>query len=113
MSHSLTYYSQLADHLLVLQSALHQADVWEVPEPTPEQMASTQPFAVDTMSFEQWLRYVFVARFKVMIEQQAPLPSSCNIAPMVETAFPALSSAHQRAIHNSLEAIDQHLTSGV
>lgn len=113
MPHSLTFYSQLADHLLALQSALHQADLWESPEPTSEQMASTQPFAVDAMTFEQWLRYVFVARLKVMIEQQAPLPSNSNIAPMVETAFPALSSAHQRAIYNSLEAIDQHLTSDV
>ena len=110
MSHSLEFYSELADHLLTLQAALHQADLWESPQPSEQQLASTQPFAVDTMAFEQWLRYVFIARFKSMIEARQTMPSNCNIAPMVESSFSTLSSSDQSSIQSALEAIDQHLS---
>ena len=63
------------------------AGVWSIELPSQEALNSTQPFCVDTLSFEQWLQFVMMAKFEEMIRLSLPLPSKCEIAPMAEEAF--------------------------
>lgn len=63
----------------LVQHGLHTPD-----RPSAEALASTQPFAVDTMSFPCWLQYIFVEKMRLVIQAQGPLPRPCNIAEMGE-----------------------------
>ena len=46
----------IADHLLLIERELVVQGWWDDEPPSDEALASTVPFAVDTLSFEQWLR---------------------------------------------------------
>lgn len=103
-------YSILARHLVDLQVVMQEIQLWNSEPPTSEQLASVQPFCVDTMSLEQWLRYVFMARCQILIDQQLPLPNRCDIAPMVEQDFYWKEPSDVKKLLESLERIDLHLS---
>lgn len=70
-------------HLLLrLEQALKQCHLWRSEPPAPEAFLSTQPFCVDTMSFAEWLQWVFVARLRALLEAQRPLPQGSQVAPL-------------------------------
>ncbi|MBM6551950.1 YqcC family protein [Marinomonas ostreistagni] len=110
MSQSFQQYSELADLMLELQMAMQEAHVWECQPPTPQALASDKPFCIDTMTFEQWLRYVMIERFKDIIEQQLSLPERCHISPMIEEAFRGLPSAQVKHLMLVADALDRFLT---
>lgn len=100
-------HRRLGELLTVLQVAMESVDLWETDEPTEEALASTEPFCMDTMSFEQWLRYVLINRFAIMAEHQLPLPTQCSVAPMAEEALKDLPA---QSVIDALAAVDQLLT---
>lgn len=100
-------HRRLGELLTVLQVAMESVDLWETDEPTEEALASTEPFCMDTMSFEQWLRYVLINRFAIMAEHQLPLPTQCSVAPMAEEALKDLPA---QSVIDALVAVDQLLT---
>ena len=61
--------------------------LWQKQAPTAEALASDQPFCVDTLSFEQWLQYVFLPRMGQLVSERMELPAECAVAPMAEQAF--------------------------
>lgn len=73
--------------LLDLEAALRGAQLWQQQAPSAEALASNEPFCVDTLSFAQWLQFVFIPRIQFMLEHCAPLPSISAIAAMGEEAF--------------------------
>ncbi|MFY0666218.1 MAG: YqcC family protein [Natronospirillum sp.] len=70
-----------------LRTEMHRLGLWSEQYPTADAMASVEPFAVDTMDLEQWLQFIFVARLQAILDAQAPLPASCEIAPYAEQRF--------------------------
>ncbi len=66
--------------------------LWGATEPSPQAMASTEPFAVDTLSFDDWLQWIMVPRLESMIQQGQALPHNSNMAAMAEEAFKHLSA---------------------
>ena len=50
-------------------------------------LASTTPFAVDAMNFDQWLQWIFLPKMKQILENGAPLPSASGILVMAETVY--------------------------
>lgn len=110
MSSSIQRYTELADLILELQMAMQEAQVWETKMPSLQALASEQPFCIDTMTFEQWLRYVLIERFKEMIEQQQPLPERCYISPMVEEAFRGLDPSKVKHLMLVCDALDRFLS---
>lgn len=110
MSQSIQRYTELVDLVLELQMAMQQAHVWQTKPPSTEALASEQPFCIDTMTFEQWLRYVLIERFKEMIEFQKPLPDRCHISPMVEEAFRGLDLSHVKHLMLVTDALDRFLS---
>lgn len=84
-------YVAVAETLMDIEKELRELRLWEAEMLSAEAMASEQPFAVDTMTFPQWLQFIFLPRMYVLIEQQMQLPGNCGIAPMAEEYFSVLS----------------------
>ncbi len=70
-----------------METVMRAQALWEVASPPPQAFDSQLPFCVDTMVFSQWLQWIFIARFRALLEGGHPLPVSCNIAVMAEEAF--------------------------
>ncbi|MBO6850140.1 MAG: YqcC family protein [Marinobacter sp.] len=87
MTRSFNQVGDVADQLLQIELELRQLGLWESEPPPPEALQSTQPFCIDTLVFTQWLQFVFVARMKVLIESDHPLPAVSGVAPMAEEHF--------------------------
>ena len=74
----------LAEQLLLIEGELRQLGWWTVTPPSAQALASQQPFAVDSMAFEQWLQWLFLPRMQQILAGGEQLPSTCGIAPMAE-----------------------------
>lgn len=85
MSQPVSQHEQLAAVLGDIRTELQYLNRWQTQPPSAEALASQQPFAVDTLNFFEWTQWIMLPRFYALIEQQAPLPANCNIAPMAET----------------------------
>jgi uncharacterized protein YqcC (DUF446 family) len=68
-----------ADALAGLERALVDAGLWEVDEPTAEDMADAGAFGIGAMTFGQWLRWVLVPRAHQALDAGV-LPESSNVA---------------------------------
>lgn len=77
----------LADCLLGIEQQLRQLGWWSTEPPAAERLASTAPFCVDTLLFEEWLQWVLLVRMKVLLEQGAPLPTASGLRAMGEQAW--------------------------
>ncbi|AXA23311.1 YqcC family protein [Pseudomonas putida] len=77
----------IADHLLLIERELQVRGWWDEVSPGENALASTVPFAVDTLAFEQWLQWIFLPRMKLILEHGHPLPSASGILIMAETVF--------------------------
>ena len=98
----------LTSLLIDLEAQLRELNLWEQQRPTAQALASTQPFAVDTLNFTQWLQFVFIERMRFVLERNLELPTACQIEPMAQEYFKALNYADGDLL-NSLSAIDRLL----
>lgn len=73
-----------------IEKELRELRLWEFEMPSGDALASTAPFAVDTLEFTQWVQFIFIPRLYAMIEVQAALPLVSGIAPMAEEYFAPL-----------------------
>lgn len=85
----MSLHTAVGELLIDLEYELRTIGLWQQESPPPEALASTQPFAVDTMTFPQWIQFVFIERMLLLVEKQLPLPAQCGIAPMSEEYFRA------------------------
>lgn len=98
--------NEIADRLLGIEAEMRRINVWSSEIPSPEALASTQPFCIDTLSFPQWLQFIFLARMKVIVEQGHELPGVSGIAPMAEEYFRGQAESG-RGLIRELRAIDR------
>lgn len=96
---------RLAELLMDLEADMRNQSLWRAEPPSPEALASTEPFACDTLVFTQWLQFIFIPRCYALIEIEAPLPDRCDVAPMAEEYFAANRISAQRII-DRLRRID-------
>ncbi|SBS30318.1 hypothetical protein MSP8886_01770 [Marinomonas spartinae] len=104
-------HSRLAELLINVEMVMREGGLWECEPPSEQAMQSNVPFCVDTMSFAQWLRYIMVEKFKVLIEHGAPLPKQCHVSPMAVEAFKEMDPTVLKNLVKRLDKIDQHLSS--
>lgn len=78
----------VAKLMLDVEAQMRSMHLWSETRPNERALASDQPFAVDTLSFEQWLQFIFIERTQALIQYNMDLPTSCAIAPMAEEALP-------------------------
>lgn len=78
---------RLSELLKALETEMRSQGRWESLAPAASALQSTQPFAVDTLSFDQWLQWILVPRMNELLAMQMPLPANCAIAPMAEEVY--------------------------
>ena len=103
------HHIAVAEILIDIEKELRVLQLWEAHAPSAEALASTQPFAVDTLNFSQWLQFIFIPRMYFMINAEAPLPTDCGVAPMAEQYFSAM-QLHSAPLIAHLQRIDSLLT---
>lgn len=70
-----------------IETELRQLGCWSSQPPAASAFASQVPFCSDKMRFDQWLQWLFLPRFRALIEGGLPLPERCHITPMAEQAL--------------------------
>lgn len=99
----------VAEVLIDIEKELRDLQLWDDVMISDEALMSDQPFAIDTMTFPQWLQFIFLPRMYFMIEQQLQLPGNCGVAPMAEQYFSVLSLPSSPLVSH-LRKIDELLT---
>lgn len=56
------------------------AGMWSDEPLPPDAEPFHEAFAADTMSFTQWLQFVFVPRVRALVNQGGPFPRSSSVA---------------------------------
>ncbi|WNC71009.1 YqcC family protein [Thalassotalea psychrophila] len=101
--------AQLEIFLQTLTMQLKHVELWQVAKPSPQALSSTQPFCLNTLTFEQWLQFVFIEKLHTMIISNLPLPTQISVSPMGEEAFKNLGKDATDII-NTLADIDELLS---
>ncbi|MDD1783769.1 YqcC family protein [Enterovibrio sp. ZSDZ35] len=73
--------------LLQLRETLVQHGHWQSQAPSDEKLASSEPFAVDTLSCTEWLQWIFIPKMQFLVDHHFPLPDAFNISPYVDEAL--------------------------
>lgn len=99
----------IAALLMDVEKELRELRLWQAEPISAEALASTEPFAIDTMNFSQWLQFIFIPRLYGLIEQQLALPTHCSVAPMAEEYFAGMNLYSEPLIAH-LRHVDSLLT---
>lgn len=75
-----------------IESEMRNAGLWQSEPLRPEQYEFSQAFAMDTMSFAQWLQFVFLERVKEAISENA-FPSRSMVAAQAVREFDGVHEA--------------------
>jgi len=102
-------YQQLSDMLKTLEEGLQREELWLAQTPSNDALSSVEPFAVDTLTFIQWLQFLFLPQIKQICQEAAELPAVCSIAPMAEEYFKSI-QINGDTIVSQLTQIDQLIT---
>ncbi|GEA11591.1 YqcC family protein [Alteromonas sp. KUL49] len=78
---------RMTESLFALTEALKANDLWPSREPTPYELASTVPFSVDRLQFNEWLAFVFCPKLLELIEQDKDIPAMA-ITPALDVYLP-------------------------
>ena len=91
--------------LLNLQQVMQACHCWSAETPSPEALASRLPFACDTLSFEQWLQFIFIPVLPEYLDQNGALPHAMGLLAMGEQCL--LDDTQRSQILPVLAAIDR------
>jgi uncharacterized protein YqcC (DUF446 family) len=84
--------------LIELEIELKASDLWKENTPSDECLASTEPFAIDTLTFPEWLQFLFIEKMMQLIKADLPLPNAMAIAPMATEYFNMIEIKNQELI---------------
>lgn len=70
----------------LIEGEMRRAGYWQNEPLRPEQMEFTQAFAMDTMSFAQWLQFVFLPRVREAAAANQ-FPSSSDVGAIAVREF--------------------------
>lgn len=102
-------FPAIAEHLLLIERELRVQGWWREQPPSAEDLASVEPFCVDTLDFEQWLQFIFLPRMKQILEQDLALPSASGILAMAEMVY-ADRAAQSAGLRVLLKEFDELIT---
>ncbi len=106
----MSQHIQVQQLLMQLQTAMQQDQLW-LSEPPAAAFNSTEPFCIDTMSFVQWLQFVFIARMQALLDAQANLPTNASITPLAEEYF-RINGIQAPQVMAALAQLEQCLSQG-
>ncbi|MBD8514980.1 YqcC family protein [Photobacterium sp. WH77] len=77
-------YEKTTRLLVRLEQQLRAQGLWQHSPPSEEALASTEPFAIDTLTCAEWLQWIFLPRMYHLVEERLMLPTQFNIYPYAE-----------------------------
>jgi len=69
----------VAEALDAVETEMRANGLWDVAQPSPEEFAAAGAFGIPTITFTQWLRWVFVPRVHEVIEGTAEVPPASSV----------------------------------
>lgn len=96
---------QLVDLLQQLEAQLQHHELWQQTMPSAEALQSTEPFAIDTLHPHEWLQWIFIARMRVLVESNQPLPRGFSIEPYFAEAWKQ--ELHYGELLETIRTIDE------
>lgn len=88
--YKLKTHQTLAQLLVELENALRQENLWQDEQPSSQALQSTAPFAIDTLTFVQWLQFIFLEKMQHLVRFSLPLPNKMLVLPMANEYFKSL-----------------------
>ena len=73
--------------LEMLENSLRSANLWSSEEIGEDKLLSKMPFCADTMSYPEWLQFVFIRKMQTLIEGEDSLPAASGLFQMAEVYF--------------------------
>lgn len=70
-----------------IEAELNCLGVWQSHFPPPQALESTQPFALDTLDFHQWLQFIMLPRMWSLVDGEHPLPQNIAVSPMATHVY--------------------------
>ncbi|WP_372881459.1 YqcC family protein [Psychromonas sp.] len=92
-----------------LENELRNKGLWQEVKPSQQALASRAPFAIDSLSFAQWLQFIFLDKMRELVRFSQPLPESMLILPMATEYFKSL-PLNSAEIINIISRIDDLFT---
>lgn len=107
-----TFYIAVADVLMDIEKELRELQLWQTEMPSAEALSSMVPFAVDTLTFPQWLQFIFLPRMYGLLEHQQALPAPCDITTIAEEYFSVL-NVHSTPLLLQIQRMDTLLNNQI
>lgn len=92
--------------LTQLTASLKDAQLYSELSPSAYALSSEQPFAVDRLTCEQWLQFIFIPQIMRLLEQPELLPETMAISPYAQEVFKHYPN-DTRAIVKILKELDE------
>jgi len=83
----MTKEKQLAALIDQLEQSMKLLDRWQTESPTEEALQSLQPFALDTLTPEEWLQWIFIEKLRAILKQSQPVPCGFSLSPYFEECW--------------------------
>lgn len=99
-------FAEVADQLLLIERELRVRNLWASSPPDAHALASREPFCVDTLSFEEWLQWIFLPKMKLILEGNQALPTTSGILAMAEMVYQS-DLAQMSGLLQALKAFDE------
>lgn len=91
--------------LSALEDELRNSGLWQENKPDQQALESREPFAIDSLSFVQWLQFIFLDKMSQLVRLSQPLPESMQVLPMAQEYFKSV-PGNSAEITNIIGRID-------
>ncbi len=95
---SFIYHHQLLELLDDLEEQLKVLKLWSSDHPKEGALKSVAPFCVDTLTFEQWLQFVFLPKMRTLLKQGGSLPQAACLLPVAEQVYSGLDKKNRELL---------------
>src|SRR5215469_12765383 len=88
-------YEVVAAKLGEIEQEMKRVGLWQEQPLKPEQYNFSKAFAMDTMSYDQWLQFIFVPRVKEIISTRGKFPASSSVGAQAVREFDTYRNAER------------------
>jgi uncharacterized protein YqcC (DUF446 family) len=86
-------HAQVAVMVDRIETEMRAIQLWQHEALEPSSYAFSQAFAMDTMTFSQWLQFVFIARVREIISAHGSFPAHSMVAAQAVREYDGLPEA--------------------
>jgi len=101
--------AKLSGLLESLQKELSETNLWETDIPSPEALASEEPFCIDTMNLTQWIQWIFIPKLSYLIENHLALPEYSAVHEIAEESFKGMDVDMEKIV-TLIKTIDETIS---